>query len=303
MRDYEMSIRKELGVRPPSCYLDLLKHHGDRFPEDPVTEASWIPGLGNVAFVVGTTQSFRAAFPSLPEEYIVIGYAGRKTIQKLGEDIDVYVMLNTKDKSVALIDSLGKWETVSPNFHEWIASNLARALLRTKYHGHLVVIEMRYEKEAEELTRQLRDLEQERRLKVTDMATVMRKGDGSFEVRHHHEVSGKGVTTGGLAGLLLGTLMSHPLLGAAVGAAAGAASSALPALLDHVGIENDFLRELSCMLTPGAAALFVLVEEAESRPVLERIKGLGGKVLITTLSPRAELTLQAALNGESPETP
>jgi uncharacterized membrane protein len=45
------------------------------------------------------------------------------------------------------------------------------------------------------------------------------------------------------------------------------------------------------------------VEEPESRPVLERIKGLGGKVLITTLSRRAELTLQAALNGEGPETP
>jgi uncharacterized membrane protein len=72
------------------------------------------------------------------------------------------------------------------------------------------------------------------------------------------------------------------LLGMALGAAAGAVSGALT----DVGINDQFMKELAAAMTLGSSTLFVLVRQATPDKVLDELKGTGGRVLKTSLSPR-----------------
>jgi uncharacterized membrane protein len=94
-------------------------------------------------------------------------------------------------------------------------------------------------------------------------------------------------------GSLIGLIFRNPLLGLAMGATAGAVSGALT----DVGINDNFMRELSATMTPGSSTLFVLVRKATPDKVLEELKGTGGRVLKTSLSHEDEAKLQAALSS------
>jgi uncharacterized membrane protein len=87
-------------------------------------------------------------------------------------------------------------------------------------------------------------------------------------------------------------------MGAAVGAAAGAVSGAL----SDVGIDDNFMKDLSQTLEPGHSALFILVRKATPDKVLEELKGYGGKVLQTSLTHEKEEKLQAALSAAKEDT-
>ena len=67
------------------------------------------------------------------------------------------------------------------------------------------------------------------------------------------------------------------------------------------GIDDHFMKELAARLIPGSSALFVLVGKATPyrETVLEKLKGIGGKILMTSLSHEDEARLQAALNATS----
>ena len=76
-------------------------------------------------------------------------------------------------------------------------------------------------------------------------------------------------------------------------AAAGAVSSALT----DVGINDQFMKELAATLIPSSSALFVLTRSPspDRDRLLEELKGLGGKILMSSLSHDYEARLQAAL--------
>jgi uncharacterized membrane protein len=80
-------------------------------------------------------------------------------------------------------------------------------------------------------------------------------------------------------------------LNATVGAASGA--------LADVGITDRFMKELATVLIPSRSVLFVLTRRPTSDKdrVLEELKGLGGKIFMTSLSHDDEARLQAALNA------
>jgi uncharacterized membrane protein len=71
-----------------------------------------------------------------------------------------------------------------------------------------------------------------------------------------------------------------PLLGAAMGAAAEA--------LNDTGGNDDFMREVSADLRPGAAAVFALVKQAPADMVVLEIAQYGGRLVQTSLSPEEE---------------
>jgi len=66
-----------------------------------------------------------------------------------------------------------------------------------------------------------------------------------------------------------------------------------------VGINDHFMKELAATLIPGSSALFVLTRSpSQDRDrMLEELKGLGGKILMTSLSHEDEAKLQAALSA------
>jgi len=106
-------------------------------------------------------------------------------------------------------------------------------------------------------------------------------------------LAGLGAVSGGFWGSLIGLIFLNPLLGMAMGAAAGAVSGALR----DVGIEDNFMKELAAGLPAGGSALFVLVRNATPDRVLDEVKGMGGKILKTSLTHESEAKLQEALNA------
>ena len=78
-------------------------------------------------------------------------------------------------------------------------------------------------------------------------------------------------------------------------ATTGAASGALA----DVGITDHFMKELAGTLVPGGSALFVLVRRPspDREKVLKELTGIGGKVLMTSVSHDDAVRLQAALSA------
>jgi uncharacterized membrane protein len=89
-------------------------------------------------------------------------------------------------------------------------------------------------------------------------------------------------------------LASLILLNATAGVGIGA--------LREVGIDDQFMKELTATLIPSSSALFVRTRTPtpDKEQLLQEVKGLGGKILMTSLSHEDEARLQAALSTTKP---
>ena len=104
-----------------------------------------------------------------------------------------------------------------------------------------------------------------------------------------------GAAGGSFWGVLVGILFLNPL----IGMAAGAASGALAGALTDVGVNDRFMKNLATEdLKPGEAVLFVLVKKVTGDKVLEQLRGIGGRILHTSLDHPREERLRKALAGE-----
>jgi uncharacterized membrane protein len=145
---------------------------------------------------------------------------------------------------------------------------------------------------AEEVRGVLVQAMKEHIIELEDAVVVTREDDGKVKLHQAVSTAGAGAAGGALWGGIIGLLFLSPLLGAAIGAAAGGASGALT----DVGVDDQFLKELGEKLTPGAAALIVLVRSSTPDKVLPRVASYGGHVIQSSLSKEAETRLEDALN-------
>ncbi|TNC72460.1 DUF1269 domain-containing protein [Rubellimicrobium roseum] len=137
-------------------------------------------------------------------------------------------------------------------------------------------------------------------VEMEDVVVVTRSAEGQVQLHQAVNMTAAGAMGGTLWGTLVGLLFLNPLLGAAVGAGAGALSGSLTDL----GIDDDFLREVGGSLESGGAALAVLLRKFTADRALDRLGGLGGRVLQTSLPQDLEERLRARLSGSaSPTTP
>jgi uncharacterized membrane protein len=157
----------------------------------------------------------------------------------------------------------------------------------------LVVIAYDDEYKAEEMRLKLRRMEKEYLIDLEDAVVAVKDAAGKIKLHQSVNLTGMGAVSGGFWGTLIGLIFLNPLLGMAVGATAGAVSGAL----SDVGIDDKFMKDLADGLPPRSSALFVLVRKATPERVLEEVKGLGGKILKTSLAHEDEAKLQAALNA------
>lgn len=302
MNDFRARFKKVLGVEISSCYEALLAHHHQHLSSDPLSEAGWIPGIGNADFAVGTTQTFRNLFPKFPKDWVIIGTEGKRTIEKIGESIDVYVALDMRDDGVYLIDSLGKSWKAADHFRDWLAHKLARALWERTHQSHLFVIGDPREAVIQSLREALVAWHRKGMVHLEGMLVLHRDPEGRLSIRHVEHVGVKETAVGGIAGLLVGSLLLHPVIGAALGTLTGAAAGPRFSL-SHVGIDDEFVKQLACAVLPGTWALVVVLRHPKIQEMIETLKKLGGTVLVSSLSKRGEERLRAALaatNGEPP---
>ncbi len=129
-------------------------------------------------------------------------------------------------------------------------------------------------------------------IEVDDAVIVTREGDGKVKLHQATSPAAVGAAGGALWGGLIGLLFLAPLLGMAVGAAAGAAGGALA----DYGVDDRFMKELGEKLTPGSAALIVLVRSMTADKILPNLQEQG-HVIQSSLSNDAEASLEAALQA------
>ncbi|MBW6400472.1 DUF1269 domain-containing protein [Roseomonas sp. HJA6] len=146
---------------------------------------------------------------------------------------------------------------------------------------------------AEAARAKLIELQKEYLIEIGDAVVAERQPDGAVKLHQLINTTAAGAAGGALWGTLIGLLFLNPLLGAAAGAAGGAISG----YLTDVGIDDKFLKDAAAALTPGQAALCVLVRKVTADKVLPAMAHFGGTVLRTNLTTEQEGKLRDALKA------
>lgn len=159
--------------------------------------------------------------------------------------------------------------------------------------SELVVIAFESEEKAEEIRERLLDLQKTHIVRLADAVIATKRANGRVRLNQIASPATSGALAGGFWGLLIGALFLMPHIGVLVGAAGGALAGAL----NDVGVDDDFMRELGDVLQPGSAALFLLIDRMTEDKLLDELKGVGGRVLRTSLDHGKEQQLREALAG------
>ena len=157
----------------------------------------------------------------------------------------------------------------------------------------LIIIAYENEEKAEAARSKLFELQKEYLIELGDAVVAVRLPDGHVKLNQLINTTAAGAASGGMWGALIGLLFLNPLLGAALGAGAGA----LGGRFTDIGIDDNFMKEAAGTLTPGEAALCVLVRKVTADKVLPAMAAFGGKVLRTSLTMEQEAKLQDALKA------
>ncbi|QRV13884.1 DUF1269 domain-containing protein [Haloterrigena salifodinae] len=141
---------------------------------------------------------------------------------------------------------------------------------------------------------ELYELQKEELLQLDDAAVVVRKENGHVKVKQARSLVGAGALGGAFWGLLIGTIFWMPWLGVAIGAASGALSGKF----SNVGIDDDFIDEVSDTIEPGHSALFMLAHDVSEERIVEDLASYDPEVIRTNLSPTDEDTLREMFAAE-----
>lgn len=157
----------------------------------------------------------------------------------------------------------------------------------------LIAIVYPSEAKAEEVRQKILELTKDYLIEIGDAAIAV-KTESGVKLNQMVNLTMSGAAGGSFWGLLIGVLFMNPLLGVA----AGAASGALAGHLSDIGVNDKFMKSLAEEVQTGEAVLFVLVKRVTGDKVLERISGVGGRILQTSLDHTKEEALRAALAGD-----
>jgi uncharacterized membrane protein len=159
--------------------------------------------------------------------------------------------------------------------------------------SELVVVAFKDRYRAEEVRIDLLKLDREHLVDLEDAVVLVRDKNGKVKLRHASHLTLGGAIGGGFLGMMLGVMLLNPVF-AALGLAAGTAIGAVSGSMEHLGIDEDFMKDLAGHLQPGTSALCILVRD-HLNLVLEDVQRYGGQVLTSSLKHEDEEQLKAAL--------
>ncbi|MBA3415453.1 MAG: DUF1269 domain-containing protein [Chloroflexia bacterium] len=157
--------------------------------------------------------------------------------------------------------------------------------------SELVAIAFDREDDAHQALTEMRVLEGEGVLKLTDSAVVAKDRDGTLQIKN--EVS-SGTETGAVVGGAIGLLTSFlfPVAGAVVGAAAGAYIGGKVA---GDAVDDGFVKDVGAALQPDTSALFLMIRASDAAALRAALEPYEGRVYQTTLSEELKESLDRAL--------
>ena len=162
----------------------------------------------------------------------------------------------------------------------------------------LIAVVFPSEEKAEEVRTKLFEMQSEYLLELGDACIATKNDQGKVKLNQLMNTTAAGAAGGSFWGLLIGVLFLNPLVGVAAGAATGAVAGALT----DIGVNDKFMKGLADEnIQEGEAVLFVLVKKVTGDKVLDGLKGVGGRVLQTSLDHTREERLREALEGHVDE--
>jgi len=166
--------------------------------------------------------------------------------------------------------------------------------------AELIAIGFDDAQEADRVLSRLNSMQNQYLIDLEDAVVAIRQPNGKVNLKQSVSLVGAGAASGGISGMLWGTLVGllflNPLAGLAVGGAVGLGAGALSGSLVDYGINDSFVRELAETLAPNSSALFILVRKAQPERVLAELGDVHGRILRTSLSPEQEADLAKALS-------
>ncbi|MDC4204928.1 MAG: DUF1269 domain-containing protein [Candidatus Manganitrophus sp.] len=133
------------------------------------------------------------------------------------------------------------------------------------------------EEKAYEGTRALHQLHNEGSISLYGTTVIKREEDGSLSVKQREDQGPVGMGVGALTGGLIG-LLGGPV-GGAIGFGAGTLLGSLQDLYD-LGVDADFINEVSQKFAPGKTALVAEVSEDWVTPLDTRMEAIGGGTVV-----------------------
>jgi uncharacterized membrane protein len=138
----------------------------------------------------------------------------------------------------------------------------------------------------------LQELQSQQLITLDDAVIATHEGD-KVKLDQAMSLTVAGAAGGALWGGLFGLIFLVPIAGMAIGAATGA----LAGKFSDYGVDDNFAKQVGAKLTPGKAALVLLIRQATGERVIDEMSkaGLLGEVVQTNLSTEDEHRLRGAV--------
>lgn len=159
--------------------------------------------------------------------------------------------------------------------------------------SNLVVMTFDNVDEAGQVLKALEEEQHDHDISLDDTAVVVKEQDGTVRVDNEVDRGVKvGAIGGGLLGLVIGFLFGGPIASLLLGAIAGA----LGGDLANLGIDQQFINDVSDDLAPGTSALFLMVRDSDPEATAAALAPFKGKVNYAYLPAEAEEKLRKVLS-------
>lgn len=157
--------------------------------------------------------------------------------------------------------------------------------------SHLIVLTFEDTEQAGGAFEALKQAQSGGHLKIDDAAVIVKQESGKVEIKNQLDTGVKwGAVGGGVLGLLLGGVF-FPLAGLAIGTIGGA----LVGKTLDLGIDQQFVKDVTESLKPGSSALFVMGSSDEPAVVFGALRPFQGTIHQATLSTEGVEALHEAL--------
>ena len=161
----------------------------------------------------------------------------------------------------------------------------------------LLVLAFDTEDGAANMAGEIKKMQKMQLITLSDAATVVRPQSGKPKVKQAQSLVGAGALGGAFWGMLIGMLFFMPWLGLVAGAIGGA----IGGKLTDIGIDDDFIKEVSNTIEPGYSALFLMVEDWTEDKVLDGLSDFNATVIQTSLSEEDEAKLKETFSAHDEE--
>jgi len=160
--------------------------------------------------------------------------------------------------------------------------------------SNVIALAFEGEETAKGMLNDVLKMEEQGKIEVLDAVVASRGVGKNVNIEQTQSAKGKYAKRGTGIGFLAGLLLGGPILGAAGGAAIGAISGSMK----DVGIEDNFIEQISAGLGQNSSAIFLMTQNADMEAVEKYLKPFKARVLSTTLPAEGEAQLVKMLSEE-----